>query len=209
MSVWKISTILALTIFATGNAYAQKVDIDALKKQIQTDSDEFSELRGLLKNPDINVRLAAFDAMVKHGDPSLYEIAISSGLVDTDEVLRARALWETLSRRRSITFLIDPDKKVEDEKTRKILDTANTWTINIRGVYEAGKCLNFRSSSQSNDTCQVGGNFSISGTTVQFIQNYSNWNSSAQLFLEGDGVLQGKITDSAKQIVYPVEIDLR
>ena len=185
---------------------AQKIDIDAIKSKAKADANEFAELRALLRDEDANLRLAAFDAMVEHGAPSLYEIAISMAISDIDEVVRARALWEMLSRMRTLAILVDPEEEITSTEARKSLEKAyqGRMTFQIGNALKIENCINLY---YTKENCVAGYNLTINGTRVIFV--YQNQNLDGTLTLDGDGTLRGTFRNTSMQIEFPVEVPLR
>lgn len=196
---------LMLGLFAPG-AFAQKLDIDAIKSEAASAADEFAELRALMRDQDANLRLAAFDAMVGHGDPSLYEIAVSMGIADVDEIVRARALWEILSRLRTIAVLIDPEGSVGNDEAQKALQNAyqGRMSFQIGNALKPANCINLY---YVKDECVGGYNLTVNGTRVTFV--YANQNLDGTLKLDGDGTLRGIFRNTRMKLEFPVEIPLR
>lgn len=185
---------------------AQKIDIEAIKSQAQTDASEFAELRALLRDEDANIRLAAFDAMVTHGDPSLYEIATSMAISDVDEIVRARALWEILSRQRTLAILVDPEQEVPSEETRKDLEKAyqGRMSFQVGNAIKDENCINLY---YTKEECAAGYNLTVNGTRVTFV--FQNQNLDGTLKLDGDGALRGVLRNTRLRAEFPVEIPLR
>ncbi|MDE9451674.1 HEAT repeat domain-containing protein [Aliiroseovarius sp. Z3] len=204
-----MKTYLAIGLFVTllpTALSAQKIDIEAIKSQAAADASEFAELRALLRNEDANIRLAAFDAMVTHGDPSLYEIATSMAIADVDEIVRARALWEILSRLRTMAILVDPEGEVQSEEARKSLEKAyqGRMSFQVGNAIKDENCVNLY---YNKENCVPGYNLTVNGTRINFV--FQNQNLDGTLKLDGDGALRGMFRNTRFQIEFPVEIPLR
>ena len=198
-----LSLVLSLAATTVG---AQKLDIEAIKSQAASDADEFAELRALMRNEDTNLRLAAFDAMVGHGDPSLYEIGVSMGIADVDEVVRARALWEILSRMRTMAILVDPEGNVTDKSAKEQLQKSyqGRMSFQIGNAHKLVNCINLY---YEKEDCVAGYNLSVNGTLVTFV--YANQNLDGTMKLDSDGALRGTFRNTRYQIEFPVEVPLR
>lgn len=184
---------------------AQMIDIDAIKQEAASKSDEFAELRALLKDSDVNLRIAAFDAMVAHGDASLYEIAVTTAIADIDEVVRARALWEILSRTRSLQIEVDPEGTLDNETSATLQDAYQGYmNFSVGNSLKPLNCINLY---YTKDECVAGYNLSVSGTLVNFV--YANQNVDGSFRLDGDGVLRGQMRNTRQKIEFPVAISLR
>ncbi len=198
-----VALVLAL---CASVANAQKIDIEAIKSKAANDADEFAEVRALMRDQDANLRLAAFDALVSHGDPSLYEIAVSMGLADVDEIIRARALWEILVRTKNLQFLVDPEGSVTENDAQKRLYDTYQGRMNFQ-VGNALKQLNCVNMYYVKDECVGGYNLGVNGTLVSFI--YANANLDGSLRLDTDGVLRGTLRNTRMKLDFPVEVHLR
>lgn len=198
-----LSALLGLVAVTAG---AQKLDIESIKSKAASDADEFSELRALMRNEDANLRLAAFDAMVTHGDPSLYEIAVSMGIADVDEVVRARALWEILSRMRTLAVLVDPEGKVSNKGAQEQLQKSyqGRMSFQVGSTHKPANCINLY---YEKENCAAGYNLSVNGTLVTFV--YANQNLDGTMKLDSDGALRGTFRNTRYKIEFPVEVPLR
>ncbi len=193
-------------VVLASTAQAQKIDVEAIKSQAASDADEFAELRALMRDQDPNLRLAAFDAMVAHGDPSLYEIAVSMGIADVDEVIRSRALWETLVRMKNVSILVDPEGSITNSDAQKTLSNAYQGRMNFQ-VGNALKPLNCVNLYYEKDECVGGYNLGVNGTLVSFV--YANQNLDGTLRLDADGVLRGTFRNTRYKLEFPVEVPIR
>lgn len=193
-------------VLAASMACAQKLDIEAIKSKAAADADEFAELRALMRDEDANLRLSAFDAMVTHGDPSLYEIAVSMGIADVDEVVRARALWEILTRMRTMAILVDPEGSIADNELQKTLQAKyqGRMSFQVGNAHKETNCINL---FYNRDDCVAGYNLSVNGTLVTFV--YANQYLDGTLKLDSDGALRGILRNTQIRVEFPVEVPLR
>jgi len=198
-----VAFVICVLAVAGSDVRAQRVDIEAIKQQAQGSASEFAELRALLRSPDENLRLAAFDAMVAHGDPSLFELATATALGDASDVVRARALWEILSRRATFTVRFDPEGTVTDGEPADALDELFRGRENytVAAGFPEWKCLSLNSSSR----CQAAYSLSLSGV----VGTLTYGDLVGQLVLEGDGVLRGTLRHEDVSVPFPAEIRLR
>jgi len=183
-------------------AMAQDVDMDALLAKIDSRSGQYSQLTDILQGADPNRALAAFDVMLETGDKSLRETAISAAMTATDERLRARALWETLSQKDSITIEIDTEDVEED--ARAALDewvgSISTWGITAR-IPET-QCLNL----YRTEDCQTDYHLSVSGLKVEM--RYSN-TIQGGFAMTSEGTLAGEVINPSTKAAYTATIQLR
>jgi len=184
---------------------AQSIDIDALKKKIEARSSQYSELVTILENEKVDTALAAFDVMVETGDKTLIEMAVSSALSATDTRLRARALWEAMSRRRNFVIEVDTDALAEQEEG---LQAVRSWfgeqrTFPITNVFADTQCLNL----VSRNSCYADGNATISGVKLDIVRG--DW-LSGSFELATDGNLRGTIANPDENSPgYPARIVFR
>lgn len=204
----RVLIAMALACAAGAPGYAQaKIDVAAIRATAEGSASQFAELRTMLRDPDVNLRLATFDAMVANGDPSLYEIAVSTAIADSDEVIRSRALWEIMSRMATIIVLVDPDGTIEDAEAKKTLRDLYQGRMSFATVnaVKPRNCINMNRADDG--ACDVNYNLTLNGTRVSFV--HANELLDGELLLEGDGVLRGTLRQRRAKIEFPVAIPLR
>lgn len=191
-----VATALAVPVVA------QEGDMDALLAKIDSRSGQYGQLTDILQGADPNRALAAFDVMLETGDKSLRETAISAAMTATDERLRARALWETLSQKDSFTIEIDAEDM--DEDARATLDqwvgAISTWGITAR-ISET-QCLNLYRTGD----CQTDYHLSVSGLKVEM--RYSN-TIQGGFAMTSEGTLAGEVINPSTKAAYSATIQLR
>lgn len=196
---------LLATLWLTAPAEAQMIDTDAIRRQAEEKSGEFAELRALLRDEDVNLRLAAFDAMVAHGDPSLYEIAVSTAIADIDEVIRARALWEVLSRMRTLNIDVDPEDTLKGDAAETV---EGFWqgrmNFSVGNTVREANCINLY---YDRPECIAQHSLSVNGTRVGF--SYASQQLDGVMRLESDGILRGTFRHTRSKIEFPVAMTLR
>ncbi|MEO1308146.1 MAG: hypothetical protein AAFV38_09525 [Pseudomonadota bacterium] len=176
--------------------------MNALLSEIDARAGQYSQLIEILQGTDPVRALAAFDVMLETGHKSLRETAISAAMVATDERLRARALWETLVEKDSITVNIDTEGLDDDARTAldKWIGATSTW--GITGRFPETQCLNLYRTAN----CEVAYHLSVSGLKVDMV--YSG-KASGGFILNADGNLQGEIVNVSTKTVYPATVELR
>lgn len=187
-------------------AQAQKLDIESIVAGAQGAADELGVLREKLADPDVNIRLAIFDAMVAHGDPTLYEVAVSMAIKDVDPVVRSRVMWEVLSRKSTITILVDPEGTITDKDLRGKIDGRLTaqYVVQIGSVIPEENCLVIY---YDNDECNPSYNFIQSGESLTMF--YSNQKARAQFRLNDQQELVGEIMSEWVGVPVPAKIVFR
>lgn len=195
----------ATLVFSTLGAGAQDIDVEALKKKIEQRSGQYSELTAILESESVDTALAAFDVMVETGNKSLTEMALSSALSAVDTRLRARALWEVMSRRRS--FVVEIDKEALAEQGADA-DAVREWfgeqqSFSVTNVFADTQCLNLNQRSE----CNASRNATISGIKLDLVMDNS---ISGSFTLGPDGALHGSISSPTRNSPsYPARITFR
>jgi hypothetical protein len=198
-------------LLAGSGANAQSVDIDALKAKIAERAGNYGALVEILESADGNAALAAFDVMMESGNKTLAEMAISSGLAAADTRLRARALWESLSRRDSLVIEIDTDAVSDNEdalaQLNKWYGSTQNWTLFQK--FPETQCINM----VAKDSCNSGYQVSVSGLKVDLLNSYTggaHMGMKGSFVLNPDGVLRGHVgTLEGLKFDYPASITFR
>lgn len=185
-------------------AAAQDIDMTALEADIDARSSQYDQLIGILQGTDANRSLAAFDAMVETGNPTMIEVAVNTGLMATDSRLRARALWEALSRKDVITITVDTSGLTQEEKT-----SLNEWngavqTFSAYQRFAETQCINLASGSR----CFPRNSLNVSGVHVDIAYS-SDGGLAGQFTLDESGKLSGRIMNDRTKDTYPAMIEFR
>tara|TARA_R110000823_G_C15944668_1_gene500789 strand:+ start:488 stop:1102 length:615 start_codon:yes stop_codon:yes gene_type:complete len=178
-----VAALLCLLV-ASFNTHAQTSAADIIAKARER-ARNIEEFKGVLNDPDQNVRLAAFEVMVTNGDPLMRELALDTGFASTDQVLRALAFkYAVLGLEQIILTLEKADSapKNVQERTEAYLEKyGQKLVINI----DTGEVdLNTGYFSYGNKT----GN--ISGTVMTFTYGYY----VGDLRLQDDNSLAGHVS---------------
>lgn len=183
-------------------ASAQNVDVDALLSKIDQRSGQYQQLIEILQGADAARALAAFDAMLESGDKTLRETAISAAMSSTDERLRARALWETLATKDSITVVIAADGLDDDARAAlgEWVGAVSTWGVTDR--FADTQCVNLYSTAK----CAVDYHLSVSGLKVDM--RYKG-TLTGGFTLNSEGVLVGEVMNPETKVVYAASVQLR
>jgi hypothetical protein len=188
-----VSLAMAFGVSLPSQVDAQQIDTSALVDAINQGAKEYNNLLPLLTADDLKTRLSAFTVLVGHGDKSLFELAVSTAVADTSEVLRARALWETMARRDNIAVEFDMAEIAKDDSLKSVFETAKNpeqlvWIT--YGHVADRQCLNLNSSSSAKGQCGGAYSIDVTGLVVTVVYN----TTVGQFLLEEDGVLRGKLT---------------
>lgn len=200
----KHSSVAIVAVALSAPAQAQIADLEALLSRIDTRSGQYQQLIEILQGADANRALAAFDVMVESGDATLIEVAINSALSATDSRIRARALWEALARKDSVSVIVDTTDLDTEEKSNlnDWFGPLQTWTL--REKFPDTQCINVDASSE----CYPGRNLSVSGIRVDMVFNYGD-GLSGQFALDETGALAGQIMRFNTKSVFPARIEFR
>jgi hypothetical protein len=184
-----LAAVVSLVVL-TGVALAQTAGVDHVEvdliEKARARARQVEETKQVLGDPDQNVRLAAFEAMVGSDDLLLRELALDAGLASTDQLLRGLALRYTVLGLEQLNLTLAPDasapKPVQERVQAYLEKTGRNFVLNIdpdrvdlpRGTFGAG--------SPSNS-----GN--VSGTVVTFDYGYY----TGELHLQDDNTLAGTV----------------
>lgn len=177
-----IICIASLSFSALAQTSAAQIVEQARERARQLD-----EIKQVLNDPDQNVRLAAFEAMVDSGDPLMRELALDAGIASTDQVLRGLALkYAVLSLEQlNLSLILDPGAPKEvQEKSRAYLEkTGSSFVLKIDTKSVDVARGYFHLPGNSNRT----GN--ISGLVLTFDYGYH----TGELHLQDDNTLAGTV----------------
>ena len=179
-----VMAVLVITagLAAAGNLAAQD-SVDALLEKARGQAQKYEKLKRVLnEEPDQNVRLAAFDLMVRDGDTMMHDIAVDAGLASADRLLQAAAFREAIMSldRLHLTLSIDPDASSEmQEKAGKYLDK-NGNALVIVFKKKDPKAGTFSGASLSGE---------VTGTLVTYKLGYG----SGSLELRDDNAISGNV----------------
>lgn len=125
MRVMLMVLFMTTGLAATGGVFAQD-SADAILEKARGQAREIEKLKKVLnEEPDPNVRLVAFDLMVKDGDSTMHAIAVDAGLASADRLLQAAAFREAIMSldRLHLTLSVDTGAaQAMQEKARAHLD---------------------------------------------------------------------------------------
>ena len=131
---------------------------------------------------------------------------MSTAIADSDEVVRARALWEILSRTPTVVVLVDPEGSIDGDAGKALYEAyqGRMSFATVSEVREKG-CINLYNAAEGE--CSTSYVLALSGTKVNFV--YENQYLDGILNLDGDGVLRGTLRQTRMKTEFPVEIPLR
>lgn len=194
--------VLSLDALFPLKVAAKDLDINELLAAIDERSGQYDQLIEILQGPDPSRALAAFDVMLATNDKTLRETAIAAAFSATDERLRARALWETLMQKDSVTLSIDT-AELDDEASSALdnwIGAISNWAVFAR--FPDTQCLNLYRGS----ACEEKYHMSVSGLQVDL--RYQGV-FEARVSLNSESILVGEVTNPNGKAVFPVSIQLR
>jgi cellobiose phosphorylase len=103
--------LMMVGLMATGGVYAQD-SADQILEKARAEAADTEKLKKILnEEPDQNVRLAAFELMIKNDNGTMHEIAVEAGLASADKLLQAAAFKEAIMSldRLHLVLVVDPD----------------------------------------------------------------------------------------------------
>ncbi|MFX3658242.1 MAG: hypothetical protein ACN6I7_03710 [bacterium] len=177
---------LALLPVLAVDAIAQTSVTDVIE-QARARARQIEEVKQVLNDPDQNVRLAAFEAMVGSSDALMRELALDAGLASTDQVLRGLALKHVVLGLEQLTITLTTDTAApgpSQERARAYLEkTGPSLQLEIdtkktdfgRGMFH-----------QPGNTSRSG---NVSGLVVTFNYGYH----TGELHLQDDNTLAGTV----------------
>ncbi|QHQ33864.1 hypothetical protein [Algicella marina] len=184
---------------------AQDIDLEALTAKIDARAGDYTTLGEILEGTDGQRALAAFDVMMESGNTTLAEIALTRSLAAPDRELRARALWEAISRRDGLVITVDTSEIDGNETALAVLaewgGPIQTWPFYQK--FPETQCINL----YSRNDCYAGYNITISGLKLDI--GYEK-KIKGTFTLTEDGVLRGRIAPpAADNLTFPATIDFR
>ena len=175
--------VLALSLAA--DAWAQSTA--EIIEQARARARQVEEIKQVLNDPDQNVRLAAFEAMVGSDDSLMRELALDAGMNSTDQVLRGMALRQAVLglSQLAITLTVDntAPKAIQDSSREFLEKNGNSY---VMAIDPKTRDLSTGAFSQPGNT-QSRGN--ISGLVVTFKYTYY----TGELYLQEDNTLAGTV----------------
>lgn len=184
----KKSVVAALICFslASWNTSAQ-TSIEDIIAQARERARNIEELKGVLNDPDQNVRLAAFEVMMTKGDPVMRELALDTGFASTDQVLRGLALKYAVLGLEQLVLTLEKDESapeaVQENTDAYLVRYSHILVIDIDSSkvdLSRGYFVNPGSSNQTGN---------VSGTVITF--DYGR--HSGDLRLQDDNSLAGQV----------------
>lgn len=175
--------LLALTLAA--DAWAQSAA--EIIEQARARARQVEEIKQVLNDPDQNVRLAAFEAMVGSDDSLMRELALDAGLNSTDQVLRGMALRQAVLGLSQLTITLAVDtsapKAIQDSSREFLEKNGSSY---VMAIDPKTKDLSTGAFNLPGNTNQRG---NVSGQVVTF--KYST--HTGELHLQEDNTLAGTV----------------
>lgn len=175
--------LLALVVAAEGWAQSAAEVIEQARARAR----QVEEIKQVLNDPDQNVRLAAFEAMVGSDDPLMRELALDAGLNSTDQVLRGMALRHAVLGLAQLTISLEVDesapKEIQESSRAFLLKNGSSYAMTID---DKGKDLGTGAFHAAGQASHRG---NVSGQVVTFKYSYH----SGELHLQDDNTLAGKV----------------
>lgn len=178
-----VAGLLALAIAADGWAQSAAEIIEQARARAR----QVEEIKQVLNDPDQNVRLAAFEAMVGSDDSLMRELALDAGLNSTDEVLRGLALRHAVLSLAQLTITLAVDtaapKAIQDSSREFLEKNGNSY---VMAIDPKTRDLPTGAFSMPGNVNQRG---NVSGRVVTFKYPYY----TGELHLQEDNTLAGTV----------------
>lgn len=175
--------LLAMAVAAEGWAQSAAEIIEQARARAR----QVEEIKQVLNDPDQNVRLAAFEAMVGSDDSLMRELALDAGINSTDQVLRGLALRHAVLGLSQLTITLavdDSASKPIQESTREFL--AKNGNSYVMGIDQKTKDLSTGAFNLPASSSYRG---NVSGQVVTFREAYH----TGELHLQEDNTLAGTL----------------
>lgn len=175
--------LLALAVAADGWAQSAAEIIEQARARAR----QVEEIKQVLNDPDQNVRLAAFEAMVGSDDSLMRELALDAGLNSTDEVLRGMALRHAVLSLAQLTVTLAVDtaapKAIQDSSREFLEKNGSSY---VMAIDPKTRDLSTGAFNMPGNVNQRG---NISGRVVTFKYSYY----TGELHLQEDNTLAGTV----------------
>lgn len=175
--------LLALGVAADGWAQSAAEIIEQARARAR----QVEEIKQVLNDPDQNVRLAAFEAMVGSDDSLMRELALDAGLNSTDEVLRGMALRQAVLGLAQLTITLAVDtaapKAIQDSSREFLEKNGNSY---VMAIDPKTRDLSTGAFNMPGNVNQRG---NVSGRVVTFKYPYY----TGELHLQEDNTLAGTV----------------
>lgn len=175
--------LLALAVAADGWAQSAAEIIEQARARAR----QVEEIKQVLNDPDQNVRLAAFEAMVGSDDSLMRELALDAGLNSTDEVLRGMALRQAVLGLAQLTITLAVDtaapKAIQDSSREFLEKNGNSY---VMAIDPKTRDLSTGAFNMPGNVNQRG---NVSGRVVTFKYSYY----TGELHLQEDNTLAGTV----------------
>jgi hypothetical protein len=180
---------LALALVFSADALAQASAADIIE-EARARARQVEELKQILNDPDQNVRLAAFEAMVASDDPLMRELALDAGLASTDQVLRGMALRHAVLSLKQLNITLSADesapKPVQELSTAYLTKSGNNYVL----------VMDPKTSDVTRGTFNAPGNTSHTGNVSGLVVTFNYQYYTGELHLQDDNTLGGVINHS-------------
>jgi len=173
MRDWAIASALAALLVAHACVFAplrpaaaQDEQLDAILEEIKKKTDQYSQFRSLLSDPDQAKRMAAFSAMTESQILTLQEMALAYAFDSGDRAMQSAALKVLLTKTKALTFELEPSNA--SERTQGALARlGGGFSIEIDS-WDAATA----SFSRAVDNYTTGGQGQVNGLSLQYTSRH-------------------------------------
>jgi hypothetical protein len=182
---WGMTAVGLLALAVAADGWAQSAA--EIIEQARARARQVEEIKQVLNDPDQNVRLAAFEAMVGSDDSLMRELALDAGLNSTDEVLRGMALRQAVLGLAQLTITLAVDtaapKAIQDSSREFLEKNGNSY---VMAIDPKTRDLSTGAFNMPGNVNQRG---NVSGRVVTFKYPYY----TGELHLQEDNTLAGTV----------------
>ena len=182
---WGMAAVGLLALAVAADGWAQSAA--EIIEQARARARQVEEIKQVLNDPDQNVRLAAFEAMVGSDDSLMRELALDAGLNSTDEVLRGMALRQAVLGLAQLTITLAVDtaapKAIQDSSREFLEKNGNSY---VMAIDPKTRDLSTGAFNMPGNVNQRG---NVSGRVVTFKYSYY----TGELHLQEDNTLAGTV----------------
>ena len=176
-----VSLIMGMLLVGTAASAADSME--QLLEKARAEAAEIEKMKRLLnEEPDPNVRLAAFNLMIRQGNGTMYEVAVDAGLASADRLLQAAAFKAAIMALDRLHLALQVDESASDaiqKASRDYLDRqGDQYIIPFdnkdvdAGTFKSGYWIG-----------------EVTGTQLSFVNRKQN----GTLSLKDDDAVSGKI----------------
>jgi hypothetical protein len=194
-----LSAAIFLAVVSTSQAQVTTAEI---LEQARAEARGYEDLKKALNDPDPNMRIATFNAMVSSGDTTMRDLALELGMASADSLMKAQAFRAAILSLDRIVFNLAIDEssaeKVQQYTTNQLNHSGRQWILAL------GE-RDLKTGTFSNTAQQLDTRGQVTGLNMTFTSGYV----SGELRLTGDDTIVGVLSNSRTNAVYAATATIR